>query len=62
MQRRNQEDRDNQRPVGRPRREIVNNTKNDVDNIRPRGNSVKAALRRLRKDRLDLHERVQQRS
>lgn len=48
----------NQRPVGRPKRETVDDQKNDVNGYRPDGNSAEAALRRLRKDRTDLHARV----
>ena len=54
-----QEDLVNQRLVGRPANpEIVDNDKKDVHNSRPTGNSVKAALRRLRNDRRDIHARV----
>ena len=48
MQQRDQQDRENQRKVGRPKRETVDNENGDVNGLRPDGNSVEAALRRLR--------------
>jgi hypothetical protein len=53
MQRRDRRDQANQRPAHRPKLETLNNTKNDVKGF-PMGNSVEAALRRLRKDRPEL--------
>jgi len=59
MQQADTEDQLNQRPAHRPSKdETVYNNKEDVNTSRPVGNSVKAALRRLRKDRLDIHARV----
>lgn len=50
-------DRANLRPRGRPG--IVDTEKNDINNSdRPTGTSAAAALRRLRKDRSDIHARV----
>jgi hypothetical protein len=58
-QKRDARDRQKQRPVGRPPNEILYNNKNDVQHYPPpTGNSTEAVLRRLRKDRLDLHTRV----
>jgi hypothetical protein len=53
---RDEEDRKQQRPVGRP--EIVYNNSSVVHDYRPAGNSAAAFLRRLRKDRPDIHARV----
>ena len=51
------EDRAAQRPVGRP--EILYEEKNDIQDYKaPTGTSAAAALRRLRKDRPDIHGRV----
>jgi hypothetical protein len=52
-------DRENQRPAGRPKQENVYNNENDVNSLeRPSGNSPEYAIRRLRKDRSDIHARV----
>jgi hypothetical protein len=56
-------DRDNQRPAGGDHRSQeyrtnVYNENDDIHSDRPSGTSVEAALRRLRKDRPDLHTRV----
>jgi hypothetical protein len=52
-------DRANLRPAGRPKAETVYNTEDDVHSSeRPSGNSRAAFLRRLRKDRPDIHARV----
>jgi hypothetical protein len=58
MRERDAADRLNQRGPGRPG--TVHNKKDDVNSYegRPWGNSVDAALRRLRKSRPDLHARV----
>lgn len=50
------QDQANQRPAHRP--VSVDDENNDVNTSRPTGNSVAAALRRLRKDRPDIHARV----
>ena len=49
-------DRANLRPAGRPKN--VDNGKGAINDLRPTGTSRAAALRRLRKDRPDLHTRV----
>jgi hypothetical protein len=49
-------DRANQRPAGRPK--TVYDDDSGVHNSRPSGNSTERALRRLRKDRPDIHARV----
>jgi hypothetical protein len=49
-------DQANLRPAGRP--ENVDNKNSVVNNYRPTGNAAAAALRRLRKDRPDIHARV----
>jgi hypothetical protein len=49
-------DQANKRPSHRPR--SVDNKKDDVNTSRPAGNAAAAALRRLRKDRPDIHKRV----
>ena len=46
-------DRTLQRPTGRPQKTVDN-----VNKLRPSGNSAESALRKLRKDRPDLHARV----
>jgi hypothetical protein len=51
-------DRANQRPGGRPKDQTVNTENDDVNSLRPVGNSAATALRRLRKDRPDLHARA----
>jgi len=51
------EDRANQRPAHVHIKRDVDNNNDDV-NVRPAGNSRAAALRRLRKDRPDIHARV----
>lgn len=52
-------DKKQQRPAGRPPKEVSEETVNNVDNKpRPRGNSQAATLRRLRKSRPDLHAKV----
>lgn len=52
-------DRENQRPVGTNQHsEGVDAAKKDVNTLRPDGNTVSYALRRLRKDRPDIHARV----
>jgi hypothetical protein len=56
-QRADARDRANQRPVGRPK--TVYNDNGDVHDLeRPSGNSAAAFIRRLRKDRPDIHARV----
>jgi hypothetical protein len=50
------DDRANQRPSGRPSETVYNN--DERTQLRPAGNSQAAALRRLRKYRLDIHARV----
>ena len=52
-----QEDRANQRAVGRPEN-VYTNEKSINDFERPSGTSSEYALRRLRKDRPDIHARV----
>jgi hypothetical protein len=52
-------DRENLRPAHRPKRETVHNENGDVHiSGRPAGNSASAFIRRLRKDRPDIHARV----
>jgi hypothetical protein len=51
----NEEDGANQRPVGRPKK--LDNNSGDVKGF-PSGNSAAYAIRRLRKDRPDIHARV----
>jgi hypothetical protein len=50
-------DKATQRPRGRPRRENGNDVPNSLTG-RPEGNTRQKALRRLRKDRPDLHDKV----
>jgi hypothetical protein len=50
-------DQANQRPRGRPKKNVSNNG-SDGNISRPIGNTVAYALRRLRKDRPDIHSRV----
>jgi hypothetical protein len=52
-----EEDRKNLRGPGRPKAETLYTEKNDVQGF-PSGNSAEAFLRRLRKDRPDIHARV----
>jgi hypothetical protein len=53
------EDRANQRPVGTNQHsEDLYNNESDVQALAPTGNSTAAFLRRLRKDRPDIHARV----
>lgn len=54
-----EEDRANLRGPGRPKAEILDNPETDIQGFRaPTGTSAEAALRRLRKDRPDIHARV----
>jgi hypothetical protein len=55
-QRLDAKDRAQQRPGGRPK--SVDNGGRDINSSRPTGTSKAAALRRLRKDRPDIHARV----
>jgi hypothetical protein len=59
MQRRDQEDRENPSRQGQ-RTDLVQSEKNDMHEVkgRPHSGSVEGALRRLRKDRTDLHARA----
>jgi hypothetical protein len=52
-------DRENLRGRGRTKRENVDNEKSDIHiSKRPAGTSAAASIRRLRKDRPDIHARV----
>lgn len=53
---RDQQDKASKRPAHRPK--SVDNENGGINSYRPTGTSVDAALRRLRKDRADLHARV----
>lgn len=57
MQRANAADWVDKRGPGRPKKETLYNTKNGIQGFAPTGTSVKAALRRLRTQRPDLHAR-----
>ena len=52
------EDQANQRPAHRPKKSVYNGNGNVHNSARPSGNSTAAFLRRLRKDRPDIHTRV----
>jgi hypothetical protein len=51
-------DQENLRPAGRPKTENVSNDESDRNNSRPVGTTAAYAIRRLRRDRPDIHARV----